>query len=561
MTNVCFYKTVKRIIMMSSMIFLSSSSFFLPAYLTDKLERNNYSASQFDFSLQKNYSVALNIEEAKHKDGSSRWLSINKKLAHYQSNSALKLGQWYKQKWYKNKILNKPIEDVEQHDLYQAKMWLEQSISLGSTEANLLLAKLYYEDKKFKLSRETLDKYPDRLIHENLVGRVLRLRIKLAIYFGDVELVNQLLKDETLLNSNSELGRLYADIIKYGIGKTEQAPTELTKAHVKEKANGFGSTNAIKHTQEEVLPCITSLQLFATSLEHLKHLEKLIKEFKVRQPLSQLICLPTPRYVSKQLIKCEAKAQQAIVCNEAQWQNIPKDISSRHVGLMLEQGGANVYLGILYFDADDDSNVFSHEVSHLLGFIDEYPLSKNHQICQNVQGKPFSHNIAVLKPYYQGDKKKVRENLLKSIPWADDIAITTPIVTADKSTTHLKQKRWRLGTPASNRGEVGVYPAETCENAFQINHDSSKQSEVNNAAFKPLFQRTQLRYNESDFPKEYLSMIKKRPLIYLMPSYHYNIALALYQKGDIESAKVWLEKSSNWEVEPSRKRMILQGAF
>lgn len=545
------------------MIFLSSSSFFLPAYLTDKLEKNNYNVSQFDFALQKNYSVALNIEEGKHKVGSLRWLSINKKLAHYQSNSALKLGQWYKQKWYKKTILNEPIEDLEQHHLYQAKMWLEQSISLGSTEASLLLAKLYYEDKKFILSREVLDKYNDRLTRKNLLGRALLLRIKLAIYFGDVEIVNQYIKDEMLFNSNrnSELGRLYADIIKYGIGKTEQAQAELTKSDVKEIANGLVAMNATNKTQEEVLPCITSLQLFATSLEHLQHLEKLINEFKVQQPLSQLICLPTPRYVSKPLIKCEAKAQQAIVCNEAQWQNIPKDINSRHVGLMLEQGGANVYLGILYFDADDDSNVFSHEVSHLLGFIDEYPLSKNHQICQSEQSKPFSHNIAVLKPYYQGDKKKVRENILKHIPWADDIAITTPIITAEKSITNLNQKRWRLGTPVSNKGEVGVFPAETCENSFQINHDSSNKSDVNNAAFKPLLQRTQLRYNESDFPKEYLNMIKKRPFIYLMPSYHYNIALALYQQGDIESAKVWLKESSNWEVEPSRKRMILQGAF
>ena len=71
--------------------------------------------------------------------------------------------------------------------------------------------------------------------------------------------------------------------------------------------------------------------------------------------------------------------------------------------------------------------------------------------------------------------------------------------------------------------------------------------------------RTQLRYFANDFPKEYLTLIKENPSDYFMPSFHYNIALALYQQGEVSNAKYWLSQAAQWENNLMRKARVLKG--
>ncbi|MFQ3210558.1 MAG: hypothetical protein ACI9HU_002062, partial [Colwellia sp.] len=73
------------------MIFLSSSSFFLPAYLTKQIKDNNYSRGQFSFALKKSYVIALIIQEKQADLGSNNWIALNRELAKTQGLSALKL--------------------------------------------------------------------------------------------------------------------------------------------------------------------------------------------------------------------------------------------------------------------------------------------------------------------------------------------------------------------------------------------------------------------------------------------------------------------------------------
>ncbi|TYK64905.1 hypothetical protein [Colwellia echini] len=524
------------------MMFLSSSSFFLSAYLTKKIIAHEFSAKQFAYALKSNNLAALTLAERSAEVGGEDWLFFNRKLAKTQKKAALTLANWY----------IKRVNETDMLDADLAIMWFKQAIRLGSTSAVIALSQLYFEQGKVDKAEITLNLLANHSnlnkLNTHIVEKALLLRLKMAIYVGDTTQVKRLLTHEFPSKTNNiKLKELLIDIEKYGI-----VNVDVTKK--KRKSNEHLNSLLLQPAS-----CESSLQLFATNLKHLHHLENLIKDFKKNQPLSAYICINPPSYISKQLLDCAAKPERAISCDEALWQNIAKQVEAKHIGLLLESGGANVHLGIVYLDAKDNVDVFNHELSHLLGFIDEYPLTANHQICESVQNNNFAHNIAVLNSFYQGSRQKVREQVLKNIPWASHIDEDTPIlqrISGDENDVN----RWRLGTPLSHQDKFGIYLAETCQNSRQseiarINTDSAF------SAYKPVSITTQLRYFNEDFPQQYLTLLATNDKQYLMPSFHYNIALALYQKGQISEAKYWLEKSSQWETDPLKKKIILNGAF
>ena len=521
------------------MIFLSSSSFFLSDYLAKQLGKNNYRSGQLIYGLKHDHIAALTIKEKAADFDSMNWLALNQKLGKSQASTALKLGHWYQNKSQQesNTALNNT-----------AIMWFEQAIRLDSHQAAIALTKLYFNEDKLLKAQAALRQLPETLKSNNLAEIRLVLRIKMAVYQGNVTLVKQLLtSDKYKRYGHNKVHRLLADLNKYLV---------ITNTEVL-KNNAGGQIN---FPFKASLPCITSLQLYATNLAHLKHLDQLIKTFQEQQALAPFICLPTPRYISKNRIDCMAQAEQAISCDEARWQSVAKEVSSRHIGLMLKEGGANVHLGILYFDVGDNADVFSHELSHLLGFVDEYPLSKGHDTCQGVQQKTFAHNIAVLANYYEGERENVRPRVLAGLAWAKEIKVTTPILQAvDNSIS--KQKKWRLGTPIAFKERIGVHLAESCQQSSALANVTRSQRVSGYSAFKPLNRRTQLRYFANEFPEEYLTLLKAKPLNYLMPSFHYNIAFALYQQGLNTDARYWLRQAAEWESEPLRKLTILSGDF
>lgn len=523
-------------LIMSSMTSLSSSSFFLSEYLTEQLSNDSYRKDQLTFALKHNHVSALTIEERNAVVGSSHWLVLNRELAKSQINSALKLGHWYQlaAEYGSNKVLTD-----------KAVMWFEQAIRLGSQKAHLLLAQLYYEQDQVVKAQGTLASLPSQFSNNDLTEAVLLLRLKILIELGDIELAKLLLKSNHFTHDNNEAQRFLMDIEKYSVIREKQAFVSN-----KTKKENLYIENSSK--------CLTSLQLFATNLSHLKHIDQLIKRFTEQQALAKYICLPTPKYISIKQLDCKAKAEQAISCDESRWQSIAKEVNTRHIGLMLKEGGANVHLGILYFDLNDNSDVFSHEVSHLLGFVDEYPLIKGHDKCQGVQQEVFSHNIAVLKKYYYGEFHEVRANVLDNISWADSIKASTPILQEVASGAGDK-KYWRLGTPSDYQNEIGVHLSESCQNSVVGDDVTSTNTELSYSSFKPLFRHTQLRYFENEFPKEYLTILERRPSDFLMPSYHYNIALSLYQQGKSSTVKYWIDKAAEWEDDTVRKLKILKG--
>jgi hypothetical protein len=522
------------IVIMSLMIFLSSSSFFLYEHLSSQINNNKYTNSQFTYALKKGYKVALLKEVKKASYGSDYWLITHQELAKTVNSSAFKLGWW-----------NQELATITSNKKYinVAIMWFKQAIRLRSQEAIVALAQLYFNLGEVVQAKETLGLLSSLSVVNKSQIDGLILQVKVAIYLGDINRAKLLVKSKQFKAINSQnMGSLVTDIQKFNV---------------------LGDTPVISTTQSKPLStsCTSSVQLFATNISHLKHLELLIDTFQSQHVLAPFICLPTPKYISKQVVGCLAEKKHAISCNEAHWRAVTKQVNTRHVGLMLGEGGANVHLGILYFDHNDNVEVFSHELSHLLGFVDEYPLVKGHVKCQGPQRKSFSHNVAVLNKYYQGERQKIRSKILANVAWASLIKESTPILQQDFN-GNSDNKTWLLGTPISYQAQVGVYIAESCN---KVGQNNSLLMEIPSAplyaAFKPLNRRTQLKYFANTFPDEYLTLLKENPKVYQMPSFHYNIALALYNQGKVKEAKYWLIKAAQWEKTPLRKSIILQGDF
>ena len=493
---------------------LSSSSFFLFDYLDTQFISNNYSESVFLFARKTNHPAALIIEQAQTKPGSDKWLLLNKKLAKNNSQAAFRLANWYYQQSTGSK--------TEQNKML-IMMWLKQAIRLGSMKASMLLSKYYYEEGNYQNAYQVLSHILKGPEFQGLQLEIISLHIKIAIALGEIESVKHSLTEMTVdFRDHKLFNRLLEDIKHYQIIK-------LSSSAMIESSRDDDLLRGDKHT------CLTSIQLFATTLAHLLHIDKLLDKFYQEKSLSRYTCFPKPRYINVNMLRCHTKPKQAITCDETFFESIAESTTSRHIGLMMGEGGANVHFGILYFDKNDDVNVFSHEISHLLGFVDEYPLNPKHQICQRIQRKPFAHNIAVIPSKYKGDRQTIREKIISNIAWGSLIADTTPIL---QKISNNDISFWQLGTPDTYQHELGIFIADTCNKVEKTETSlAQKTSDVN--AYKPLREHTHLQYFTYDFSIHYDNILAIAPEAYIMPSFHYNIALAYSQiDGNVVSKKL-----------------------
>ena len=513
-------------IIMSLMVFLlmelPSSSFFLSAYLNNIVAKEEHSEIQLNFAIEQNITKVIASARTKSTLHSKLWLELTKILAKTQGDASYQLANYY------------------QATPEKAIFWYKNSIRFNYQKASIKLAQLYYQQELFSKSIETIDALIKSDDYQLDVEAVI-LKIKLAINLGKVSDIKHLLSKYSQQLQSVKVGQqLLEDIQQYNV--------QLTFNQVFDK----------KPTGEG---CENSIQLFATNLNNLKHLEQLIESFKT-QPLNDFVCFAPLRYMPINALNCINEKSSPIRCDEINLQDWASGINTRYVGVMFPKGGANVHLGMLYFDEKDNVDVFAHELSHLLGFVDEYPLSVNHNKCQSPQNEMFSHNISVLKSNYYGDKDTIRHQILTQIPWGSYIKVDTPIL--QPVDAHNGNQSWRLGTPKAFKKEVGLFKSQTCNKA-------NNNKEQNYSSFKPVYNRTKLQYFALDMPPLYLSLLEDNSAQYRMPSFHYNIALAFYQTvanetqerphNSITQANYWLEQSSKWEIDQTRRKKVRLGEF
>jgi hypothetical protein len=523
----------KWLVVMSVSVFLltglSTSSFFLTDFLTRVIEKNEHTDRQLNFAIFKENESAILYAIQKSKQGSLTWQKLAKKIANKNGEFAYLLGEFYLTK------------DEEHKNSYQnielAKLWYQQAIRLNYFKASIALAKLNFKEGNLFIAQGLLDKFqimdsPHFLQKEVFLSAIV-LSSKIAISMGNVDLVNTLSKKHSLLlQANSQGANLLSIIEKYQV-----------LSIINDKSN-----TRVRRS----LTCSNSIQFFATKLPHLIKLDKLVSNLKTTT-LSDFVCFAPVRYLPISSVSCILEKENPIECNESKLYDISDSINSRYLAIMLPKGGANVHFGILYFDENDNADVVEHEISHLLGFVDEYPLIKGHVKCQATQQEMFSQNIAVLNKRYKGERGIIRDNILKQLSWAEQIKESTPILHLN-STSSINEQYWELGTPKEFDQKVGLFKAQTCDN------NRTKHSSMF-SAFKPLSSRTKLQYNELNFPEQYLTILHQNQDKFLMPSFHYNIALAYYQQNKTSQANELLEKSISLEKNKQRIKKVREGDF
>lgn len=507
------YHWLKVTVLVCILLTLSSSSFLLSNYLTEQVSNKNISKQQLAYALKNKNQAALKLAWQQSKEYSESWLSLAKSLAKTHGQAAHQLAIFYQKKAL----------------MPQALIWYQQAIRLKYPPSYTALAKYYYHDEKSDESEHLLnDLIKLTLLDEKSAMEAQVLYFNLAIKRGDISAINKIFSNHVHL------------LEKYPLGKA--LLTDLKRYRVLAEHSNFDSPPL----------CERSIQLFATNFEHLNQAELIIKQFE-EHPLSEFICFSPVRYMPVDALACNLESQISIQCDEKKWHQFANTINTRFVSVLLPEGGANVHYGVLYIDAKDNIDVLIHEVSHLLGFIDEYPLTKEHSACTNIQKESFSENIAVLANEYQGTQKEIRKQVLSQLAWGNHIKETTPILQAQHDEMATIQQQWLLGTPEEFKNEIGVYKAKTCVNANKVNGNMN--------AFRPISHATKLEYFNVDFPKEYMKFIAQENFTYMMPSFHYNIALAYFKNGNVEEARYWLKKSASWEKGIARKEKILQGNF
>jgi hypothetical protein len=488
-------KITKWLLLVSLTVGLSSSSFFLADYFNDLITTNKVTLNELAYAQSSGLVQAYYYQRSMQNTGSSAWIKTSSQLAKTDKKIAAELAKYYFQQ---AKLLTTEITDIK-----KAVFWSQQAINLGEDSSRIILAKYYVDQGKYALALSLLTE--NLFIKEN--EDVVALRAEIAVLQGDITEIKRL---EPLL-ARSPLG---LEILK-----------QLTQYQVFPLAGNKPYQNSHKQ-------CLADIQMFATNLADLTYLQQLITQV-VKYPTGKYFCFNSVRYIALNQLDCQHKNKEVITCDESIWQAYAPTIKAKYLGVLLPQGGANVNSGVLYLDSKDTVDVFSHELAHLLGFVDEYPLPKNHAKCAQTQEKVFAHNIAVLPRLFSGERLKVRAKILQQVAWRDHILPTTPVMEEVSG-------RWHVGTPKAYQDKVGLHYSETC--AKQWKGSSTEQVVFN--AFKPLFKATKLRYFELDFPQQYQSIFASNNRQFLMPSFHYNIALALQKKAKISQAEYWFKQAS-----------------
>ena len=424
-------------------------------------------------------SQSVNPPSKKYVQGSKEWLSLAIKSAPTEGKSAFELAQYFAK--------NSKTKD--------SVLWFKQAVRLNYEGSNIALASLYFTQKKFVLAQNILNlpQFPKGESYHLLA-------IKIALEVGDVDYIKSHYQQ---LSGFAEGQVLLKQLIKYQVIESQ-----------------WPNLNNALSTPVSV--CKNTIQFIATNLTDLAQSERLIKGVN-KHALSSYFCFNPVLYQPINTLGCSTSelglSAQAIQCDESLWGDKSLPTNTRYLAVLLPQGGANVHKGILYLDRSDSIDVFLHELTHLLGFVDEYALPEDHIACAQNQTQAWAYNIAVLSDRYEGNRENIRNDILKLIPWSKFIESDTPILRAS-------QKGWLLGTPLAYSDKAGVFPSDTCDT-------SDKKS------FKPLKKATMLTYNEVEFPGLYLDLLKGEPERYRMPSYHLNVAKALWLKGEEQEAKRW----------------------
>lgn len=474
---------------------LTTSSFSLNDYITERLTTGNYNQEQLQLALTINNIAAKYIVFNASTPGSLKWLNLAKFLARKDKKIAWQLALYYQQKHL----------DREQ------SYWAKHAYKLGATSAIIARAEqLATSRQHYQQAKRLLQAIDNEESHI--------LQVNLAVKFADFPHLQTLV---------SKL-----------ISKKEQALLKALFAYQVLPSISDQNISSIKTIPR--LGCRNGIQFFATNLADLNRLTALISQVQNSDFFSQQFCFKTPKYIAKQTIKCSHQDSERISCDVEPLAELLVDQGLndevKYIGILAPKGIANVDNGVVYIDKLDSHLVFEHELLHLTGFIDEYPLHILNSACE--QNGALASNVVNLKRAIYLSEQDARAEILPLLPWNNLIEPNTPI-------SHETPQGFRLGTPIEFSEHVGLFGANTCNNHQAQGYMSE--------TFKPIFQVTQLQYFEEQLPLAYEKLATLTSGRFDMPSYHYNIGKKYKLRDDMEQANYWFEKATGVETSANIK--------
>ncbi|MDC8830924.1 tetratricopeptide repeat protein [Alteromonas gilva] len=133
--------------------------------------------------------------------------------------------------------------------------------------------------------------------------------------------------------------------------------------------------------------CKQRIQPFATGLAEIVQANRIYQQYQQDKRLSQLpLCVEEPVWLERQALNCNAnwQGQGRLGCDIAALDEVTQAKGFTHAVILAKSGKANVNNGVMYLDVGDTYSVFVHELAHFVGFVDEYPLTRElaREYCQ-----------------------------------------------------------------------------------------------------------------------------------------------------------------------------------
>ena len=484
----------KQLILLSLMVLVPSSSFSFYDYfkqhsliqqgLVQQSVGKVGDSAILVYALKQNHISAHRINFSTSQEGSISWLNSASRLAEVDPVISAELGRWY----------------FLSGNFMQAEKYLIKAHQQGIQAAANLLVQLWQRKEE----------------HQKIINLELNLNLnhssQLNIDLATAKVNALMVTDEqaklkefaTKLSEQSNLQPLYSELQQYKVLMPSEPVKRIEQIEQAQSAS----------------QCPLSITLLANGLADLRRWQQLASQYN-KSSLKQFMCIAEVRYVAPYVDACTLDASAPIRCDEAKLAsqlNPTTAFESDYIALMLPKGGANVHMGILYLDRADNGHVFNHEIAHLLGFIDEYQVTKNHSVCQSASSE-LGWNIATVNNELVKTGYIDRQNL-KKLPWYEHLA---PYLEAN-------QKAFALNQTLTPQG-LGVFFADTCLQSNEVR------------ALKPLKGNTLMSHHDYDLPILYANWLNNSDNKFKMPSYHYNFGVALYRLQKGKEALVWLNKA------------------
>jgi hypothetical protein len=393
-------------------------------------------------------------------------------LQHYLNHPQWTLDK--KTQWLSQAALSK---DVRAHfelgkNWYQdgqnlrASLWLKSASNRGHIEARLLYGEVLIVLREFVTA--------DKILTSKLLTRRPQAKISLA--------------------------QLYLQTDR--IDKAQYLLRELVAQNIPGAAKKLKMLDSLMAGTVKPNQCQLKVQFLVSGYSQLRYAADIMAQWQDNPSLNELsVCFnPTERFNPK-LLDCSNESGSRMQCDlTLMAKNLEFAPNTLPVIVHGQTGVANYNNGIIFINHHKSYGVFTHELFHHFGFIDEYPLP--HKLAEKL--------CKVKSPRYVG------ENLF--------------VVPKQNLNEGLQQ---------------GMTKVDTCQRFDAV-------------AFKPTKELTLMAFMDQPLPKVYLERARVKLLSdnHLMANYQYAYALAFDQKGHRNEYLRWLKLSAQQGYQVAKELLL-----